>query len=212
MSTGTKVAEHRERAGLSQSALARRVGVSQATIAKIEGGQTVQSKHLPQIARALGISLGELDPDLQSLGAFRPEITPGEKLVGPGGFPVYAAAEGGNGHMIVTFDAVEHVKWPSVLEGVRGAYAILIVGDSLAKAYRHGDMALVHPGLPPARDEVHVLYHTPPDGQAEAIVKNVLGWNDRVWKLEQFNPHLEFEEHRVDWPVCHRVVGKYARR
>lgn len=54
------------------------------------------------------------------------------------------------------------------------------------------------------------LYHTPPHGQeAEAIIKRLNGWNDREWDLEQWNPHRQFKEFRTEWPVCHRVVGKY---
>ncbi|MGL4285601.1 MAG: XRE family transcriptional regulator, partial [Phreatobacter sp.] len=61
-------------------------------------------------------------------------------------------------------------------------------------------------------DEVHVFYDHGPNGEAEAIIKNLTGWNDRMWKLEQFRPEKQFEVARVDWPICHRVVGKYNRR
>lgn len=115
--------------------------------------------------------------------------------------------------MIVTFDPVDYVKRPIDLENVRDAYAILIDGDSMAKAYRHRDMALVNPLLRPAADEVHVFYdHNPEQGTAESIIKNLLGWTERKWKLEQFNPAKKYDVDRVDWPICHRVTGKYNRR
>lgn len=144
--------------------------------------------------------------------AFKPLITPGSELVGVRDFPIYAAAQGGTGHQIINFEPVEVVKRPSVLDGVKGAYGILIHGDSMAPAYRWGDMALINPHMQPARDEVHVFYDHGPNGEAEAIIKNLTGWNDRVWKLEQYRPAERFEVDRVDWPICHRVVGRYNRR
>lgn len=148
-------------------------------------------------------------------GVFTPVIVPGRELVGPSGFPIYAATQGGEGHLIITTEVIETVKWPSILDGVRGAYGIRIVGDSMAKAYRQGDMALVHPNLPMKRDEVHILYDAPPFGEAgsvESIIKNVLSWTDKKMKLEQFNPHRIWDVDRVDWPIAHRVVGKYSER
>lgn len=144
---------------------------------------------------------------------FRPQITPGTELVSrTDRLPIYAAAMGGSGHMIVTFDPVQYVKTPTVLETVLGAYGILITGDSMDPEFRAGDMALVNPLLLPMRDETHVFYDHPPGGEAEAMVKRLVSWNDERWRLRQFNPPLDFEEHRADWPTCHRVVGKYNRR
>ncbi|KSV75053.1 hypothetical protein N184_26905 [Sinorhizobium sp. GL28] len=143
---------------------------------------------------------------------FAPQIVPGEQLVGHRDLPIFAAAQGGDGHVIVTFDAVEYVKRPSVLEGVKGAYGIYLTGSSMIPAYEPGDMALVHPHLPPARDKDVVLYHVPPANDAEAIIKRLVSFNDREWTLRQYNPFLEFTESRVEWSFCHRVVGKYSAR
>lgn len=148
--------------------------------------------------------------------AFVPIITPGTDLVGARDFPIYAAAEGGKGHMIVTFEEIERVKRPAILEGVKNAYGLLVSGDSMKPAYRHGDMALVHPGLPPQRGEDVVLFDHPltelEDGQAEAIIKHLVGWTSTEWQLEQYNPPREWSELKANWPTCHRVVGSYKRR
>jgi len=140
-------------------------------------------------------------------------IVPGNSLVLADRMPVYAAAKGGDGHIIVTFDPVDYVKRPAELEHVKGGYGLLIYGDSMIPAFWDGDMALVNPNLPAMRNKNVVLYHTPPHGgDAEAIVKQLNGWTDTEWILQQWNPPMEFREFRQEWPICHRVVGKYDAR
>lgn len=143
----------------------------------------------------------------------RVPITPGRELLGTGKMPLYTGAMGGDGHVIVTFDAIDYVKRPAELENVKGGYGLLIVGESMIPAFWPGDMALVNPHLPPARQKNVILYHTPPNGgDTEAIVKQLNGWTDREWMLQQYNPAREFTEFRHEWPICHRVVGKYDAR
>lgn len=47
----------------TQSKLAREAGVTRGIIEKIEQGRSKRPWHLPQIARALGMSLASLDPE-----------------------------------------------------------------------------------------------------------------------------------------------------
>ena len=141
------------------------------------------------------------------------ELVPGNQLLGTGKMPLYTGAMGGDGHVIITFDAIDYVKRPAELENVKGGYGLLIVGESMIPAFWPGDMALVNPHLPPARQKNVILYHTPPHGgDVEAIVKQLNGWNEREWHLQQYNPMKEFSEFKHEWPICHRVVGKYDAR
>lgn len=126
--------------------------------------------------------------------------------------PVMAAAMGGDGHVVITFDPIEFIDRPSYLEHVPDAYGVYIVGDSMYPAYRPSDIAYVHPRLPPARDTDVVLFHTPPTANAECIIKQLNGWDDKQWHLEQFRPALKFKADIIDWPVCHRVLGRHNRR
>lgn len=127
--------------------------------------------------------------------------------------PVYAAAEGGDGHIIVSFEQIDEIKRPAELENVKGGYGLLIKGDSMVPALWEGDMALVNPHLRPAREFNHIFYHQAPHGgPVEAIVKQLDAWNDRDWTLTQWNPHTTWKESRQIWPICHRMVGKYDRR
>lgn len=141
------------------------------------------------------------------------QIIPGADLVGERDLPIFAATAGGAGHMIVTTDVIERVRRPAMLEGVTGAYGILIAGESMVPAYRPGDMALVHPHLQPLVDETHVFYdHDPRTGETESMIKHLLSYTEDKWKLQQHNPEKKFTVDRVDWPITHRVVGKYNRR
>lgn len=137
---------------------------------------------------------------------------PGKELVGALDFNVFAAAQGGDGHLIITFDPVDRVKRPVPLETVPDSYGILITGESMSPVFEPGDIALVHPRLPAMSNTDVVLYHTPPAGEAEAIIKRLIGATQREWHLRQYNPPEDFNETKSDWPICHRVVGKYSRR
>lgn len=123
---------------------------------------------------------------------------------------VYSGAQGGSGRLIISSEIVDRVEMPTKLRDVQGAYGLMIDGESMQPEYWPGDVAWVNPNLRPARGRNHIFYHTPPDGQeAEAIVKRLNDWNDREWHLEQWNPAKQFSEFRKEWPIAHRVVGKY---
>jgi transcriptional regulator with XRE-family HTH domain len=57
----------RAAADLSQAGLAKKAGVAQQLISQIEGGKNTSTKYLPQIARALGASVEEIDPQFGML-------------------------------------------------------------------------------------------------------------------------------------------------
>ncbi|MXO66270.1 XRE family transcriptional regulator [Altericroceibacterium endophyticum] len=78
MRTGERIAELRKARELSQTQLAKLVGLSQATIGKLESGISSGSSHLHKIARALGTTgeylTGETDdPDAGALPAISPQ-------------------------------------------------------------------------------------------------------------------------------------------
>jgi len=127
--------------------------------------------------------------------------------------PVYAAAEGGNGTMIVSTDEIDRIPRPYTLEGIAEAYGILITGESMVPAFRPGDTAWVNPRLPPIRDCEVILYQlNDRNGEAVATIKQLIGWNDREWQVQQWNPPKKFKLDRGLWKTCHRVVGKFSRR
>ncbi|MDH0125462.1 helix-turn-helix domain-containing protein [Brucella intermedia GD04153] len=212
---------------MSQAQLADLVGRDKSAISLLESGKRGASvEFVARLAKALSvredwlafekgdmISQEERAELERPADIFTPKLIPGNELVGDQrDLPVYAAAKGGDGHVIITFDPISYMKMPAVLQGVKGGYGLLLSGESMVPAYRPGETALVNPNLPPMRDEDVILYHTSEMDENEAIIKRLVGYNDREWMLEQYNPHKEFKEFRADWPVCHRVVGKYNTR
>jgi phage repressor protein C with HTH and peptisase S24 domain len=126
--------------------------------------------------------------------------------------PIYSAAQGGKGHIIIDTNPIEEARPPDEIIRVREAYGILIVGESMVPAYRPGDVAWVNPHKPVERDTDVVLYHVPPHGEVEAIIKALIGISDHEWRLRQYQPPRDFSESRIDWPVCYRIVGKRNAR
>ena len=220
---GSKIKEARKAAGKTQQQLADHLGIDRVNITQWEKDDTRPAvDRLPVIESFLGLKAGELEHDIDVLGPARRRsrtpsgtspVIPGSQLLAPGKLPIYAAAMGGDGHIIVTFDAIDYMKMPSELENVKGGYGLLITGSSMVPAFWPGDTALINPHLPPQKSRNVVLYHTPPNGgEVEAIVKQLEGWSDREWHLRQYNPPSDFSEFRAEWPVCHRIVGKYDWR
>ncbi len=145
----------------------------------------------------------------------RGEVVPAEPVqavVGERDLPVYGSAQGGKG-MTVDPHPLEWVKRPAPLMAVTKGFAVYVVGDSMSPAYEQGDMVFVHPGLPVNRGDDALLVSRPEaGGDWNAIVKRVLGWSDKVWKLQQFTPKKDFDEPRANFPLAYRIVGKYNRR
>lgn len=120
----------REEAGLSQTALARRAGVSQQAIGEIERGAVRSSKSIYKIAAALNVSPSVLDPDI-------PVTIEGVRLVQIVGY-VGAGAE------VLTID--DHEKGGGLEEvpappGATSAsiVALRVRGTSMLPVYKNGD-------------------------------------------------------------------------
>jgi transcriptional regulator with XRE-family HTH domain len=256
MALGDLVRKYRELHGLSQAELGRAVGVSQATIDKIESGQTALSRFLPRIAARLGIPQRDLDPFIgvhprpgpRDSGLREPDAAPyqaddrlprdrewhrqeeergqlhddalrrsqGSKPgFAPG--PAAPAAETDLPVYVANVNAlpIDWVKRPPPLANVFQAYALLVKDTAMEPEFWPGDIALVHPHLPPIPQSACVFKTETPPGGERSQLKHLVSVDDAVWHVRQWNPpqgmKREFTLSRGEWPVCHRVVGKYSR-
>ena len=209
----------RQAVGWSQERLAGLAGTTQQTIDRIERGLFKRTPSaLPKIAHALGVNLYDLDP---SLGQGVPRASGGRvddrtefglPNHGPRDLPVYAAAEGGQGTVIVTTEAVDWVRRPAPLATAKGGYAILVVGESMVPRYRPGDTLLVNPHIPARREDGVVLYAGEVSGDVRATVKEFVRSTEKHWVVRRYLPETEIKLLKTEWPIIHVVVGAYSRR
>lgn len=217
MDLGENIRRLRKEANLTQGALSLKAGVPQSLISELENGKRKSTTFLPELAQALGVPIRELDPRFEAVsqdGALN--YRPPPQFIGQRDLPVYSAAEGGPGEMVVSTDPVEIVPRPWFMNEVKDGYAVLITGESMVPAYRPGEMAIVNPRLPPTRNQDTIFVAKSEErGEFRATIKHLLRWSTKDWLVEQYNPpEGQLKEFALDkrvWGEALRVVGKYNR-
>jgi len=215
---GARIAEARN--GRSQSELAKALGITRSSVSQWESGTTEPSaENLRNIAL-----ICEVDYDWLATGrGAKPlnrefsapthgsEHTPvyardsNAQISGAVSLtrkiPVYGQAMGGRyGEFILNGNKVADILAPASLDGVTGAYAVYISGDSMEPRYFAGEAAFIHPGLPVRKGDFVLAQIANEEGEAPlAFVKRFVSMDDKKIRLEQFNPKktLEFPRSRV---------------
>ena len=174
---------------------------------------------LSALARVLGVGVEQLAGDGDSAPAPEPPARgdvaplPVPAAIGLRDLPVFGAAEGGSvGAVIISSEPIQWVNRPEPLLTVKGGYGVFVVGESMSPAYEQGDIALIHPALPPRRGADVILVRQEPDGTRHVLLKRLTGWSESAWRLRQYNPPAEFELPRAEWGELQTVVGKYNSR
>ncbi len=149
--------------------------------------------------------------DASTSGISRPIEPPGRSADQIEGrdLPVYAAAEGGAGEMVVDSEAIDFVPRPWFLGTVKKPYAVRVVGESMIHAYEPGDIVIINPKLEHARNKNHIFVSGEDQGEFRASIKRLRGWSETDWQVEQFNPPKKFNLSKKEWPKALRIVGKY---
>lgn len=212
MTVGETIKRQRLARGMSQEDLSQLVGATQSTIDRIEKDQFKRMPSaLPKIARVLNLRLRDLDASFEEVSRDRPAAP----MLSDRDFPIHGAVEGGPGQIIVSTDPVDWAPRPAPVASVRGAYGLLVVGESMVPEYRPGDTAIVDPNLPVIGGEVYVFY-AEKAGEARATIKHLRRAAADLWYVSQWNPpdsmKPDFTLSRREWNVCHRVLGKYSRK
>jgi hypothetical protein len=163
------------------------------------------------LARVLGVTVAYLAEGDEG----PPEPPPGAD---PRNFPIYGSAQGGaaqgatGGAMSVTSEPIELMARPGPLMSVKSSYGVYVVGDSMSPAYNPGDIALVHPSLPPQRGADVILARREVDGTPHALIKQLIGWTDSEWQVRQHNPPRDFTLPRSEWAEVETIIGRYNAR
>jgi phage repressor protein C with HTH and peptisase S24 domain len=202
--------------GLDATALALKIGRGKDYVRDFLNGrkQSIKPIDLAAIEQELGLDLTPSNPaHAAPVPASQPVPRPEPAFFDhTNKMPVYSAAEGGEGELIVDTDPIDWVPRPHTLQHVVKAYAVVVTGDSMHPAFKRGDQAWVNPKLRPNPGEDCILYHVEHDiGEERALIKEYVKQTPTHWIVKQYNPEKELHLPKTDWVRIYRVVGKFSR-
>jgi phage repressor protein C with HTH and peptisase S24 domain len=137
---------------------------------------------------------------------------PGSHLVGDRDLPVFGAAQGGRGAVVLTNDPVDWVLRPDSLLRVKDGYGMIVSGDSMSPRIQNGDTVLVNPHLPARAGDACIFRKHEDHGAVEICIKEFVRQTADLWHVKQFNPKKSFTLKKAEWQVCHVTVGNFFRR
>src|SRR5579871_4819426 len=182
-----------ERIGATQADLARHLRLAPSAVSRmLKGERQMKQLETVQIAGFLGVSPEEV---LQHAVAERVSAAVSETR---------SAGRGGSDQAMFLEDGpIGYTARPANLSGVRAAYAIYMVGDSMEPRYEPGWLLHVNPFKPPIRGRDVVVYKR---GQA-VLIKQFVGWEGETLILRQLNPPETLRIPRAEVLECHLIVG-----
>lgn len=186
--------------------LAEACGTTRAQIDKLEkGDRRLTVDWMIRLAQSLGCQPADLLPDAvppQGMGEPFPATmtTTPMRLI-----PVRSAARGGcEQEMFLEDGPIDHRPCPSFVEHVRDAYAIYVVGDSMAPMYRPGQMLYVNPHRPLLGGRGVVITKT----NKAVLIKELVRVTAEKLYLREYQPVMrEFSIPVVEVSEAHTVVG-----
>ena len=222
---GTWFSQALERAGASQADLARHLRLAPSAVSRmLKGERQMKPLEVVHIAAFLRVSEEEVLRHVVEMpasaavaeaprrGRGRPPSTRSSTPVPPSAnlpynpdrIPIRSGARGGNDQEMFLEDGpIGYTARPANLGGVRSAYAIYMVGDSMEPRYEPGWLLHINPFKPPTRGRDVVVYK---EGQA-VLIKQFVGWEGDTLVLRQLNPPETLRIPREQVRECHLVVG-----
>jgi phage repressor protein C with HTH and peptisase S24 domain len=214
-----------ERVGASQADLARHLRLAPSAVSRmLKGERQMKPLEIAHTASFLGVAQDEVlrhivegatparAADAPRRGRGRPPSTGSPSLGiappslprGTDQIPIRSGARGGTDQEMFLEDGpIGYTPRPASLSGVRSAYAIYMVGDSMQPRYEPGWLLHVNPFKPPTRGRDVVVYK---EGQV-VLIKQFVGWEGDTLVLRQLNPPTTLEIPRNQVRECHLVVG-----
>jgi transcriptional regulator with XRE-family HTH domain len=207
-----------DRAGASQADLARYLGLAPSAISRmLKGERQMKLLEAVQVAAFLGVSQDEVlrqagagvdAPARRELGRRgRPPgrhstaAVPMARAMEP--IPIRSAGHSGSHEIILEDAPIAYTPRPGNLSGVRGAYAIYMIGADMEPRYEQGWLLHVNPFKPPTRGRDVVVYKK----NRAVLIKQFVSWSDGALVLRQLNPEVELQVSGEDVVECHLVVG-----
>lgn len=204
-----------ERVGATQADLARHLRLAPSAVSRmLKGERQMKQLETVQIAAFLGVSPEEVlrhaveGPVLPQLpDAPRPSRgrPPSVAAGAADRIPIRSAGRGGTEQEM--FADLGYTPRPANLAGVREAYAIYMVGDSMEPRYEQGWLLHVNPFKPPRRGQDVVVCRQGEIVGDAVLVKQFVGWEGDALVLRQFNPPDTLRIPRDEVRECHLIVG-----
>lgn len=205
----------REERKLSQADLAKRAGVSQGMIDKLERGETKRTMYAAELATALGVTIGALiDTEGKPLAELPilEAIAVGDRRLTdtlPIKAPMAGETADAQGFTNFSSNPVDVLGRPDFL--TKDCYCLYMPTEQMAPAYRAGDILLVNPHLPVRLDDDVVVWKKV-EGGCCLMAATLIGATTEWWTLQQYNPSRQVRVDRNEFPRCEVIVGKVGRR
>jgi phage repressor protein C with HTH and peptisase S24 domain len=130
----------------------------------------------------------------------------------PARLPIRGRAQGGSGGEIVLDGTVmDTLPGPSQLTGVDGAYGLEVIGESMMKRYRPGEIVWVDPRRAVHKGDNAVFQVRMPTGELHAFIKEFVRFSNGHVVAYQHNPEMELTWDRDDVEAIHLIVGTGIR-
>jgi phage repressor protein C with HTH and peptisase S24 domain len=203
-----------ETAGHTQADLARHLGLPPSAVSRmLRGERQMKLLEAVQTAQFLDVSqeevlrhAGDTDaPQAEPARRGRPPRPPGSypPALRHDTMPIRSAGRGGSDQQMFQDGPVGYTPRPANLAGVRDAYAVYMVGDSMEPRYEQGWLLHVNPFKPPTRGRDVVVYKA----DEAVLIKQFVGWNGDTLVLRQLNPEDTLRIPRAEVRECHLIVG-----
>ena len=171
-----------ERVGRSQADLARHLGLPPSAVSRmLRGERQMKLLEAAQIALFLGVAQEELSrhagdtdtppPEPARRGRPPRSTVPLLPVQRQESMPIRSAARGGGEQQMFQDGPIGYTPRPANLAGVRDAYAIYMLGDSMEPRYTQGWLLHVNPFKPPIRGRRRRLQARP--GGADQAVRRL---------------------------------------
>ena len=122
--------------------------------------------------------------------------------------PIRGRAQGGDGGAVVLDGSVmDYLAGPSNLDHSSGAYGIEVIGDSMMRRYRPGEIVWVNPNRAVHKGDCAVLHVRQPNGELHAFIKEYVSRTDERVTVMQYNPEIEIVFDREEVEAIHLIVG-----
>jgi phage repressor protein C with HTH and peptisase S24 domain len=206
-----------DRVQATQADLARHLGLAASAVSRmLKGERQMKPLEAVKIAEFLRVNPDEIlrhavagteSPGVVELTRAprgRPPSATLSRMLSPDVIPIRSAGRGGTDQAMFLQDGpIGYTSRPFNLRGVREAYAIYMVGDSMQPRYEQGWLLHVNPFKPPRRGRDVVVSKR----DQSVLIKQFVGWEGDTLVLRQFNPPDTLRVPRAEVQDCHLVVG-----